>query len=285
MKHSLLAVALLLLSAAAPNADEPPMEDRYDFVTGNVIFVLLHEFAHLVLDDFNIPVLGNEEDAADSLAAVSLIRGDRARPEQDYAYTRMLLMAADANRLLWQRGFEKKDIGAYLASHPLSVQRAARITCLAYGSNVETLAPLPDIVGLPEHRRDWCEEEFAAAERAWTWVRDSYVRKAGQGERHHQFSYGEARQPSHQAILDRMRESRILERALDSIRDAVFLPEDITLRTLSCGSPNAYWEPEDREIVLCYELVEGFYSLSAEQGVKQLEARIRAINSQGGADP
>ncbi len=42
--------------------------------------------------------------AADTLAAVVLIRLDRERPEQDHRLVRMLLTTADANRILWQRG-------------------------------------------------------------------------------------------------------------------------------------------------------------------------------------
>lgn len=87
----------------------------------------------------------------------------------------MLLSAADANRLIWQRGLEKDNPIAYALRHPLSVQRAARINCLAYGSDPELLQPLPDIVELPLYRADWCVEEFTDAEKAWTWVLDNYV--------------------------------------------------------------------------------------------------------------
>jgi len=87
----------------------------------------------------------------------------------------MLLSAADANRLIWQRGLEKDNPMAYALRHPLSVQRAARINCLAYGSDPELLQPLPGIVELPLYRADWCVEEFTDAEKAWTWVLDNYV--------------------------------------------------------------------------------------------------------------
>ena len=283
MKARVLALLLVSLPLAGQPAAEPPADDRYDFVLANIIFVMLHEFAHAVIDDFDIPVLGNEEDAADTLAAVALIRLDKASPERDFAFIRMLITAADANRILWQRGFEKQDVGAYLARHPLSVQRAARITCLVYGSDVEHFAPLPEIVGLPEFRTDWCEDEFQAAEAAWNWVGDSYVRKAEGGEDEHEFAYGVAREPAHEGILEKMQKARVLERSLELIKDNVLLPEAITLRTRSCGSLDAYWEAEDREIVLCYELVDGFYKLSADQKVTALEARIRAI-SKGSSD-
>ncbi len=100
------AVALLLIAALPlPAADDVEYDpDRIEFVFGNVVFVTLHEIAHVVIEDFDIPVLGNNEDAADTLAAVVLIRLDRERPEQDHRLVRMLLTTADANRILWQRG-------------------------------------------------------------------------------------------------------------------------------------------------------------------------------------
>lgn len=272
-------VASLLLLALAPimaSADGGPSEDdRIDFVVGNVAFVLLHEFGHLVVDDFKVPILGNPEDAADTLAAVAMIRLDRTRPERDFAFIRMLLMAADANRILWERGLERDNPSVYQARHPLSVQRATRIACLVYGSDPELLEPLPQIVGMAAFRADWCEEEFAEAETAYDWVRDSYVKGTRSRKTEHGFEYGAARAPARQRILERMRDGRVLERVLALVSDNILLPDSIVLRTSSCGSPDAYWDSNAREVLLCYELVEGFYALSAEQKIRELEARIR----------
>jgi len=50
------------------------------------------------------------------------------------------------------------------------------------------------------------------------------------------------------------------------------------LRTSSCGSPDAYWDSEAREIVICYELVQAFYELSGEQKVMDVEKQLRELN-------
>jgi hypothetical protein len=76
--------------------------DRIEFVIGNIVFVALHEFSHLIIEDFDIPVLGNGEDAADTLAAISLIHMDRAHPERDFPFIAMLLSAADANAIIYR---------------------------------------------------------------------------------------------------------------------------------------------------------------------------------------
>jgi hypothetical protein len=272
---------VLALIAALPLAfadDDAPDSDRIEFVVGNVVFVMLHEFSHLIIEDFDVPVLGNSEDAADTLAAVTLIQADREHPERDFRLIRMLLTAVDANRILWQRGLEKDNPVIYLARHPLSVQRAARIACLVYGSDPELLEPLPDIVGLPEFRADWCEEEFADAEKAWFWVKDSFVRKSTGAATEHQFAYGPTRDPGRQAIRDRLMQNEVLERAIAHVGRTMLLPDTITLRTRSCGSPDAYWDGNTRDLVICYQLIEGFYQLSEEQGIKELVEKIRAFH-------
>ncbi len=270
---------LLVLALPLAIADEGTDDaDRIEFVVGNVVFVMLHEFSHLIIEDFDVPVLGNSEDAADTLAAVTLIRADRAHPERDFRLIRMLLTAADANRILWQRGLEQENPVVYLARHPLSVQRAARITCLAYGSELELLEPLPEIVGLPEFRADWCEEEYEDAERAWLWVRDSFVRNASGTANEHQVVYGSTRDPDRQAIREWLVQHEALERAIANIGRSTLLPGAITLRTRSCGSPDAYWDGNTRELVICYQLIEAFYQLSEEEGIKELVEKIRAFH-------
>ena len=57
----------------------------------------------------------------------------------------------------------------------------------------------------------------------------------------------------------------------------VLLPESITLRTRSCGSPDAYWDPNSRDVVLCYGLVLWFYQLSSEQRITELERHLRDL--------
>lgn len=276
-----LLVALLFIPALPLPAAEDVEYDPYraEFVLGNVVFVTLHEIGHIVIEDFDIPVLGNKEDAADTLAAIRLIRGDRERPEQeDRRLIRMLLTTADANRILWQRGLERNNPVLYLARHPLSVQRAARINCLVFGSDPELFEPLPELVGLPEFRADWCEEEYADAEQAFLWVRHNLVPESPVTTNDHELIYDAAREPAHETIRNWLIQNQILERTVVQIDATKVLPDSFTLRTLSCGSPDAYWDEEARELVFCYDLIEAFYELSADQGIKELVEQIRTFH-------
>jgi hypothetical protein len=281
-----VAIALLVATTSSLAVADDEQSDAYrtDFVVGNVLFVLLHEFSHLIIEDFEIPVLGNSEDAADSLAAVMLIRADREHPDRDFRFIRMLLTAADANRILWQRGIERDNPVTYLARHPLSVQRAARIACLAYGSDMELLEPLPEIVGLPEFRSFWCDEEYENAENAWVWVRDNFVRESTGTADDHQVVYGPTEDPDRQAIRNWLMENESLERIIAHVEHNVLLPEAITLHTRSCGSPDGYWDGNTRELVICYQLIEAFYTLSEDEGMRELAEQIREFHRDNGVD-
>ena len=284
MQHRLrdsicILLILLAFSTSVRGAETRDYDnDRSRFVIGNIAFVLLHEFGHLVIDDFRIPVLGNSEDAADTLAAVTLIRLDRARPEANFAYVRMLVSAADANRILWETGLERDNPDTYGARHPLSVQRVARIACLVYGSDVETFAPLADLSYLPDFRADWCDYEFEQAEKAWEWVRDNYIRTAKHHATQHTVSYGRTKDPALASIREHLLAARGLERALAIVEESVLLPDSIRLRTRSCGTPNAYWDANERELVLCYELVQAFDNISDRQKISELEQQMREFH-------
>ena len=272
---------MLALVAFQPYASgaEAVAPERAEFVIGNAYYVLLHEFAHVIIHDFDIPILGNEEDAADTLAAMALVRLDKQRANKDFRHTRMLLAAADANRILWQRGLELENIErAYWANHPLSAQRAARITCLVYGSNIAVFEPLPDMINMPLFRADWCEEEYEQADAGRAWVRDTYGSADEPGDQHVGVTYQKAKLSTHQSIEAFLKQENVLEKAADYVRRYFALPVELTLSAKACGVPDAYWDEDARQVVLCYELMEAFYRLSAEQKVQALVEQLREFH-------
>ena len=80
-------------------------------------FVLYHELAHALVDVRNIPIIGNEESTADSLAVV--FSGQTGRAEG-------AVFAAD---------FSLGDANTYADEHIGGIDRAGDIACLAIGSN------------------------------------------------------------------------------------------------------------------------------------------------------
>jgi Putative metallopeptidase len=47
--------------------------DRVEFVAGNTLVLLSHELGHVLIAEMHLPLLGREEDAADTYAALRLL--------------------------------------------------------------------------------------------------------------------------------------------------------------------------------------------------------------------
>ena len=47
------------------------------------------------------------------------------------------------------------------------------------------------------------------------------------------------------------------------------LPIKLDLELASCEVANAYWDPEARELVLCYELLEAFQELADREAIEK----------------
>jgi len=126
-----------------------------DAANGPAVFVLLHESGHAVFDLLQVPILGHEEDAADTFAAVLLLKLGR-----DVAF-HVLRGAA------WSYGQEAAvrtlGEGDFADQHGLDAQRYYNLLCLAYGSDPKYFAPAVQKSRLPEDRAEGCREEYHQA--------------------------------------------------------------------------------------------------------------------------
>lgn len=68
--------------------------------------------------------------------------------------------------------------------------------------------------------------------------------------------------PKYSEIDRQVRQERLLEKAADGLNRALILPRDITLRTKDCnGEVNAFYNPDDISVTVCYELMEHFFKV------------------------
>ena len=63
----------------------------------------------------------------------------------------------------------------------------------------------------------------------------------------------------YETIDKQIREAKVLEKAADKLNRSLSLPNDIILQTKDCGEANAYYNPRDKSITFCYELMERFF--------------------------
>ena len=143
-----------------------------DAVVGPTAEVFLHEFAHALFDLLKIPVLGREEDAADMVAAYTLLQ----------LGPKFARSAIGGVAYMYARQADDKPLNAETAAevHPFTQQRFYNLLCLAYGANPKTFADVVDKGYLPRERAENCVYEYRQVDyavRALLWPHMDPVRR------------------------------------------------------------------------------------------------------------
>jgi len=265
-------IGLLVQVAVAQNADrERSAQERIDFVLGNVEFLLLHELAHFVIGEKHVQIIGPEENAADYLATIALIRIDPFDTSHQDQPLHFVLAAADAFSASWTIG---TGLGAeipYWDSHALSIQRYYQIACLIYGSDPVMFTQIPSVAALSEGRAENCVAEFERANQSVGWLLESYGRlpddPAGAAV---QVIYEMPRTQLAMNMLREIQSVELFEQTLQRMTDLFTLDQPMSVVMRNCDVSEAAWVPDQRELVVCYELIETIYLLSLREQIDQL---------------
>ena len=141
-------------------------EEGAQAVSDALLFTMLHEVGHALVDVLDIPIAGREEDAVDQLAAVMLVDGSDEGSAA--AINGATGLATDEEQL--------NDL-AFADDHALGSQRFYNVLCLVYGQNPEEYAHWVDEGTLPRERAEGCEAEYAHVSRSWDRLLEPYLKK------------------------------------------------------------------------------------------------------------
>ena len=163
MCYELVDYFLSLYAAEAdmdPNAPPPEVS-----TVGALGFVMLHELGHALIDLLDVPIFGQEEDAADQFAAVILSRTDIGH------------IAAQSTAVWFYTASQQQDVAdiPYWDEHSLDIQRFFNVVCILYGSDPTTYSGLMQELGVPERRKALCQQEYWEAWENWQAVLAPHV--------------------------------------------------------------------------------------------------------------
>jgi hypothetical protein len=140
------------------------------FATGAVIgFILEHEFTHALIHIYNLPVLGKEEDAADTLATLLLLKSSKG--------DKLALGAAQ----FWADFSGRQSppaIADYADAHSLDLQRAYSIICDIAGSSQQRYNEINQTGILPDGDIQQCPAQYQQDVKSFTQVLQPHVKGA-----------------------------------------------------------------------------------------------------------
>lgn len=137
-----------------------------DEVAQNILtFFSLHEIGHALIDLYELPITGREEDVADQLATFFLLgsNDNSALDTADSFYSD--LSGLEANEL------------PFADEHSLDHQRYYNILCWVYGSDTESYEYLVSEKFIPEERAQICESEYIIFNNSFLTILEPFIKE------------------------------------------------------------------------------------------------------------
>ncbi len=128
------------------------------------LFSLFHEMGHALIDQWQLPVTGREEDAVDEFAAIMLLEANQGAA----ALSGARQFAADAQD--W-------DPLPFWDDHGLDMQRFYNVSCYVYGSDPRGWSNLVGDTWLPQERAENCPSDYGQKSYAWRKLLKPYMKR------------------------------------------------------------------------------------------------------------
>jgi hypothetical protein len=238
-----LVLFALMTAFAQPVAASDAVEE---YVQGNVLATLYHEIGHAMIDVLELPVLGQEEDAADTLAVVlthNLWEEAEARS------------VATATAMSFYLAAGESDEPSYWDVHGPDEQRFFNTVCLFYGADPDARADFAEENELPPERAEYCADEFSLADESWRGLLADT--ELGEGDDPAaSFAFEDPEDGSDLATL--------LADEVTDLNARFALPVTVAVRLGPCGEANAFYDPADQSILICTEYVDYLTQQAAE---------------------
>lgn len=150
--------------------DDAKTEDEFgNAVLGSTVWTYFHELGHALVDAYELPITGKEEDAVDQLSTVILTTFGEEGEQMALSGAREFYLEAERDKDL--------DDSKFADVHSLNKQRFFNIICLIYGQNPTKYGFLKKDGTLPEGREEACESEYEQISKSWSKLLDSHIKE------------------------------------------------------------------------------------------------------------
>jgi hypothetical protein len=139
------------------------------------IATFYHETGHMVIDLYNLPTTGREEDVADQLSAYILLTPGADGKIDPGSVQAVKDFAREFQGYSDQKGGEVDD-GQLADVHSPDKTRMYNLECWVYGSDTAGNADMVNNGPLPQDRADGCEDEYNKLRSSWDTLLGPYVK-------------------------------------------------------------------------------------------------------------
>lgn len=144
-------------------------------VAGATLFIFFHEAGHALIDLYDLPITGKEEDAVDQLATLILLEAGEDGENAALDGASSFISEEEEEDAAGDEEGELEDL-AFWDEHSLDEQRFYNIVCWIYGKNPEGYAYLVEDETLPAPRAESCPGEYERMSKAWDTLLEPYVK-------------------------------------------------------------------------------------------------------------
>lgn len=219
-----------------PNVARDSTAQERRFVEANILAVFYHELGHAVIDIEEVPIFGQEEDAADVFSIYLIDALFEESSAQHLAYETALGFQAEAE--MANRG---SDEVAWSDTHGPDEQRFFNTVCLFYGANPKAREEFARDLGLPDGRAAFCPAEYQQADASWGRILDEMMARGGGNSLRFRGSHNS-------------RAAEILSGELHELNAEMRLRRPLRITVEDCGQANAFYDDDEDKIIFCSEL-------------------------------
>ena len=241
---TLLASLAYTAPAAAQSYVLPADDEAARFVGSTFISTFYHEYGHALVDVLDLPVLGREEDAADSLSNILLHYLHEGEAGEDIVWDNALAWA-----LLEAYEAEEGLEWDFAGVHSLTPQRYEQFLCEMVGAAPDDRTELAELYEMDADRVAQCADLFANVDYSW----GRLLEGTEPGPRSRGLRLVDTDPNTDLA--------GILQFEIDLLNQEIGLPVWVDVMVAECGEFNAFYDPQARRIIMCQEWAQGMQDL------------------------
>lgn len=239
---------------------------------GTTLGIFMHELAHAVIGETNLPATGPEEDVADNFAAYVMASAAAESPLQSHDFVKGV---TEASILLWYYFAQFKEQQQiehdWQDEHAPDATRFRHQICIVYASNPHDFEELATMVGLEQQTKQRCLREYQTKFDAWEELLALRARNLGPdlpGAFPADEPGGKLTAVFQPPTTQFGRETEAMLKQSGLILpivqyfEAYFVwPRDMNIHFRDCEVINAWYDPTEPSVTMCYSAIELFSAL------------------------